>query len=40
MSTERSGIKNYVTGALEGRNSKLAPRVSEVVCKYLEEKLT
>lgn len=40
MSTERSGIKNYVTGALEGRNLKLAPRVSEVVCKYLEEKLT
>lgn len=39
MSTERSNVKNYVTGAIEGRNTKLAPRVSEVVCKYLEEKL-
>lgn len=39
MSSERNNVKNCVTGALEGRNLRLAPRVSEVVCKYLEEKL-
>ena len=39
MSTERNAVKSYVTGALEGKNTKLAPRVGEVVCKYLEEKL-
>ena len=36
---ERSLIKKFVLGAADNRNYELAPRIGEIVCEYLEEKL-
>lgn len=36
---ERTVVKKFVLGAADDKNYDIAPRVGEVVCQYLEEKL-
>ncbi len=39
ISRERSTVKKFVLGAADNKNYELAPRIGEIVCQYLEEKL-
>lgn len=36
---ERSIVRNFVMGAFDDKHCEIAPRVGEIVCQYLEEKL-
>ncbi len=39
INKERSEVKNLVMGVKEGRGSDIPPRIADIICNHLEEKL-
>ena len=41
MGKERKAIRDYVANASSGnKNSPITPRIADIICNHLEEKLT
>ena len=39
INKEMSEVKNLVMGVKEGRGSDIPPRIADIICNHLEEKL-